>query len=68
MYPSTHVQWTSCTQSSTRYPVISRNLLLNVGPTADGRLDPLFEERLLDIGAWMDVSCEPNNFEYNIIY
>jgi alpha-L-fucosidase len=34
------------------------NLLLNVGPTADGRLDPLFEERLLDIGAWLDVNGE----------
>ena len=31
------------------------NLLLNVGPTADGRLDPIFEERLMGIGTWMDV-------------
>ena len=43
--------------SSVLPSTVSSNLLLNVGPTADGRLDPLFEERLLDIGAWMDVSC-----------
>ena len=31
------------------------NLLLNVGPTADGRIIPAFEERLLEMGAWLDV-------------
>ena len=35
---------------------LSSNLLLNVGPMADGTLDPVFEERLLEIGAWLDVS------------
>ncbi|EJF46196.1 alpha-L-fucosidase [Schaalia georgiae F0490] len=30
------------------------NLLLNVGPTADGRIDVLQQERLTQIGAWMD--------------
>ena len=32
------------------------NLLLNVGPTADGRILPLFEERLLQMGSWLDVN------------
>ena len=32
------------------------NLLLNVGPTADGRIVPAFEERLLEMGAWLQVS------------
>ena len=32
------------------------NLLLNVGPTADGRIVPAFEERLLEMGAWLKVS------------
>ena len=32
------------------------NLLLNVGPTADGRIIPAFQERLLDMGAWLNVS------------
>ena len=31
------------------------NLLLNVGPTADGRIVPAFQERLLEMGAWLEV-------------
>eukprot|EP01121_Diplochlamys_sp_Union-15-3_P010181 TRINITY_DN2834_c0_g1_i4.p1 TRINITY_DN2834_c0_g1~~TRINITY_DN2834_c0_g1_i4.p1 ORF type:complete len:534 (+),score=91.57 TRINITY_DN2834_c0_g1_i4:29-1603(+) len=31
------------------------NLLLNVGPTSDGRIVPTFEERLLQIGEWLKV-------------
>lgn len=34
------------------------NLLLNVGPTADGRIVPAFEDRLLGIGAWLKVNGE----------
>ena len=29
--------------------------MLNVGPTADGRIIPAFEERLLQMGAWLEV-------------
>ncbi len=29
------------------------NLLLNVGPTADGRIPVIMQQRLLDIGAWL---------------
>ena len=32
------------------------NLLLNVGPTADGRILPVFEETLLEMGQWLGVS------------
>jgi len=32
------------------------NLVLNMGPTHDGLLMPLFQERLLAIGEWMDVN------------
>ena len=32
------------------------NLLLNVGPTADGRILPSFEQRLLEMGKWLEVS------------
>jgi len=32
------------------------NMLLNVGPTAEGIIIPVFEERLLQIGAWLDVN------------
>lgn len=34
------------------------NLLLNVGPTADGRIDNLFQERLLQVGAWLATNGE----------
>ena len=32
------------------------NMLLNVGPTADGRIAPIFEERLRDVGRWLAVN------------
>ena len=31
------------------------NLLLNVGPTADGCIVPAFQDRLLEMGAWLKV-------------
>jgi alpha-L-fucosidase len=34
------------------------NLLLNVGPTADGRIPTVQEERLRQIGAWLKVNHE----------
>jgi len=34
------------------------NLLLNVGPQADGQLPPAFLERALDIGRWLQVHGE----------
>ncbi|KAJ8319224.1 hypothetical protein KUTeg_004315 [Tegillarca granosa] len=34
------------------------NLLLNVGPTADGRIVPIFEERLRQMGKWLEVNGE----------
>jgi len=34
------------------------NLLLNVGPTADGRIAPVFQERLLQMGEWLAVNGE----------
>ncbi|XP_071505349.1 alpha-L-fucosidase-like [Diadema antillarum] len=34
------------------------NLLLNVGPTHDGRIVPIFEERLRQIGSWLKVNGE----------
>ena len=33
-------------------------MLINVGPTHDGRILPIFEERLLQLGAWLDVNGE----------
>lgn len=34
------------------------NLLLNVGPTADGRIPVIMQQRLTDIGSWLDVNGE----------
>ncbi|KAK8792865.1 hypothetical protein WA158_005029 [Blastocystis sp. Blastoise] len=34
------------------------NMLLNVGPTADGRIMPLMQERLIQLGDWMKVNGE----------
>ncbi|MHA2038171.1 MAG: alpha-L-fucosidase, partial [Promethearchaeota archaeon] len=34
------------------------NLLLNVGPTADGKIPEIQEMRLLDLGEWLDVNGE----------
>lgn len=33
-------------------------MILNVGPTHDGRIIPIFEERLLQLGSWMEVNGE----------
>lgn len=34
------------------------NLLMNVGPTPDGRIAPIFEERLRQMGQWLKVNGE----------
>ncbi|XP_055954218.1 alpha-L-fucosidase-like isoform X1 [Argiope bruennichi] len=34
------------------------NLLINVGPTHDGRIIPIFEERLRQFGNWMKINGE----------
>nr|XP_042904153.1 alpha-L-fucosidase [Parasteatoda tepidariorum] len=34
------------------------NLLLNIGPSPDGRIIPIFEERLRDLGSWLDINGE----------
>lgn len=34
------------------------NLLLNVGPSADGKIPVIMQERLLQIGSWMDINGE----------
>ena len=32
------------------------NLLINVGPTSDGRIEPIFEERLTQLGSWLQIN------------
>jgi alpha-L-fucosidase len=40
--------------------IVSRggNLLLNVGPTSDGRIPVIMQERLVEIGKWLEVNGE----------
>ena len=40
--------------------IVSRggNLLLGIGPTADGRIPVIMEQRLLDVGQWLLVNGE----------
>jgi len=33
-------------------------MLMNIGPTADGRIDPIFQERLEQMGDWLKVNGE----------
>ncbi len=34
------------------------NLLLNIGPTADGRIPVIMQQRLVDMGSWLNVNGE----------
>lgn len=34
------------------------NMLLNIGPTKEGKINPIFEERLRQLGSWMNVNGE----------
>lgn len=34
------------------------NLLLNVGPSSDGSIMPIFQERLLQMGQWLSINGE----------
>ena len=34
------------------------NFLLNIGPTADGRIPVIMQQKLLDIGRWLEVNGE----------
>lgn len=51
--------------------IVSRggNLLLNVGPTADGLIPVIMQQRLMDIGEWLSVNGEAiyNTRKTNII-
>lgn len=40
------------------YFLILGNVLINVGPTKDGIITPIFQERLLDLGEWLSVNGE----------
>ncbi|CAG0915545.1 unnamed protein product [Notodromas monacha] len=35
-----------------------RNMLINIGVTADGMLNPIYEDRLVKLGDWMKINAE----------
>ncbi len=34
------------------------NILINVGPSKEGTIIPIFEERLRDLGSWLKINGE----------
>jgi len=42
----------------TFYFHISGNLLMNIGPTKDGIIAPIYEDRLRGMGAWLKINGE----------
>lgn len=47
-----------CLQTLVETVSCGGNLLMNVGPTHDGRIAPIFEERLRQMGRWLKVNGE----------
>ena len=47
-----------CVETLVSVVAAGGNLLLNVGPTADGRIPPVMQDRLLAIGRWLSVNGE----------
>lgn len=37
---------------------VTGNILINVGPTKDGIIAPIFQERLLQLGEWLSINGE----------
>lgn len=40
------------------YSSCGGNILINIGPTKDGIIDPVFQERLRQLGQWLNVNGE----------
>ena len=32
------------------------NILINIGPSSEGTINPIFEERLRQLGSWLDIN------------
>lgn len=45
-------------QDLVRTVALGGNYLLNVGPTPDGMIPPVFEERLRGVGTWLEINGE----------
>lgn len=65
IYKSGFSQWTvgftsdsPLLQDLAHTVALGGNYLLNIGPTPDGMIPPIFEERLMGLGAWMKINGE----------
>ena len=56
--PDQYMSRGKCVETLVRCVAAGGNLLLNVGPTADGRIPAIMQDRLLAIGAWLKVNGE----------
>lgn len=53
-YLTTHEMLTTLVQTVS----CGGNILIDVGPTKEGTIAPIFQERLLDLGTWLSVNGE----------
>ena len=47
-----------CLQELVQTVSLGGNYLLNIGPTKDGLIVPIFQERLLAVGKWLSINGE----------
>mgnify|MGYP003729739405 CR=1 FL=1 len=38
--------------------MVTGNLLLNIGPNGLGKISPIYQERLQDVGTWLRINGE----------
>ncbi len=56
--PANYMSREKCLETLVRCVSAGGNLLLNVGPTADGLIPAIMQDRLLAMGAWLKVNGE----------
>ena len=56
--PANYMTRAQCVETLVKTVAAGGNLLLNVGPTADGRIPAIMQDRLLAIGDWLRVNGE----------
>lgn len=53
-----HIAFLSLSQELVQTVSFGGNYLLNVGPTKEGVIVPIFQERLLSLGEWLGINGE----------
>lgn len=52
----TYLLYFSYEESAASFVIIPGNFLINIGPTKDGVIPPIYEERLTQMGEWLGVN------------